>query len=97
MLLQVANPPLVGVLGGVLVGATPLGRLLYRPDSAAAVAQTLRLPIELRVCLGKSHIYPVVPLSVHLSTSKYLACWSAIICQEVPKCATAPGQQHMIL
>ena len=60
MLLQVANPPLVGVLGGVLVGATPLGRLLYRPDSAAAVAHTLRLPIELRVCLGNHQIAPVL-------------------------------------
>jgi len=50
--LQVANPPLVGVICGILVGASPLGQLLYRPDSPAVVAQTLRLPIELRVCLG---------------------------------------------
>ncbi|CAL8465950.1 g5486 [Coccomyxa elongata] len=46
---RVANPPLVGVLAGILVGVTPLGRLLYRPDSPAAVAHTLRLPIELRI------------------------------------------------
>lgn len=47
-----ANPPLVGVICGILVGVSPLGQLLYRPDSPAVVAQTLRLPIELRVCLG---------------------------------------------
>lgn len=56
---QVANPPLVGVLAGILVGVTPLGRLLYRPDSPAAVAHTLRLPIELRVCLGKPPTYHI--------------------------------------
>ena len=73
-MLQVANPPLVGVLGGVLVGATPLGRLLYRADSAAAVAHTLRLPIELRVCLGKSHI----SLFVFICLLPKITCWSAL-------------------
>lgn len=31
-----ANPPLVAVLAGIVVGLTPLGSVLFLPDSAAA-------------------------------------------------------------
>lgn len=56
---QVLNPPLVGVIAGVLIGVSPLGQLLYRPDNPAVAAYTLRLPMELRVCLGKPSFLPL--------------------------------------
>jgi hypothetical protein len=49
---QVMNPPLLGVLAGIAVGACPLGALLYQPSSPAAFARAARLPLELRACLG---------------------------------------------
>ena len=50
--LQIANPPLMGILGGISIGISPLGTLLYQPNSPAAMATTLGLPAELRACLG---------------------------------------------
>ena len=38
-LAQIMNPPLVGVLAGIAVGACPLGALLYQPSSPAAFAR----------------------------------------------------------
>lgn len=33
---QVANPPLIGVLTGIAVGLTPVGSVLFDPAGAAA-------------------------------------------------------------
>ncbi|KAK9807714.1 hypothetical protein WJX72_007038 [[Myrmecia] bisecta] len=49
---QVINPPLIGVICGVLVGVTPLGSVLFQPKSAAALAVTAQLPMELHVAIG---------------------------------------------
>ena len=49
---QIANPPLLGVIAGIAVGASPLGAVLYQPSSAAAAASVAQLPMELNACLG---------------------------------------------
>lgn len=50
--MQIANPPLLGVLAGIAVGMSPLGAVLYHPSSAAAAARVAQLPMELNACLG---------------------------------------------
>ena len=48
LLMQVLNPPLLGVLAGVVVGLSPLGKVLFGPVPAS---QT-RLPWEMQALVG---------------------------------------------
>jgi len=50
--MQIANPPLFGIIAGILVGASPLGTQLFQSDSAMAVHRASQLPTELRTILG---------------------------------------------
>ena len=52
--MQVANPPLFGIIAGILVGISPLGVQLFQSESAIAVHRATQLPTELRTCLGES-------------------------------------------
>ena len=45
LLLQVANPPLLGVVAGVAVGLSPLGAVLFQPHSSAAQVRHPPAPI----------------------------------------------------
>lgn len=52
--LQIVNPPLLGIIAGILVGVSPLGVQLFQPESATAMQRAAQLPTELRTCLGES-------------------------------------------
>ncbi len=56
--LQISNPPLFGIIAGILVGMSPLGTQLFQADSPIALHRAAQLPTELRTCLGESlHTY----------------------------------------
>ena len=52
--MQIANPPLFGIIAGILVGVSPLGVQLFQSESAIAIHRAAQLPTELRTCLGES-------------------------------------------
>ena len=55
--LQVINPPLFGVIAGVVVGLSPAGPLLFLAPSPSAS----KMPFELKIVVGKHCLYaPVV-------------------------------------
>ena len=47
--MQVINPPLFGVIAGVVVGLSPAGPLLFLAPSPSAS----RMPFELKIVVGK--------------------------------------------
>ena len=51
--MQISNPPLFGIIAGILVGASPLGTQLFQPNSALAMHRAAQLPTELKTCLGE--------------------------------------------
>lgn len=51
--MQVINPPLFGVIAGVVVGLSPAGPLLFLPPSPSA----LRMPFELKIVVGEHCSY----------------------------------------
>ena len=51
--MQIANPPLFGIIAGILVGVSPLGVQLFQSESAIAIHRAAQLPTELRTCLGE--------------------------------------------
>ena len=55
---QISNPPLFGIIAGILVGMSPLGIQLFQSDSPIALHRAAQLPTELRTCLGKSQEAP---------------------------------------
>lgn len=73
--LQIANPPLLGILAGIAVGVSPLGALIYQPNSPSALARTMRLPMELETCLGP-YPAPLQSMGQHQHTEqvKSVAC-----------------------
>ena len=46
---QVINPPLFGVIAGVVVGLSPMGPLLFLPLSASGP----KMPFELKIVVGE--------------------------------------------
>ena len=52
--MQIANPPLFGIIAGILVGVSPLGVQLFQSESAIAIHRAAQLPTELRTCLGEA-------------------------------------------
>ena len=51
--MQVINPPLFGVIAGVVVGLSPAGPLLFLAPSPSAS----RMPFELKIVVGKHCSY----------------------------------------
>ena len=51
--MQVINPPLSGVIAGVVVGLSPAGPLLFLAPSPSAI----RMPFELKIVVGKHCSY----------------------------------------
>ncbi len=47
--MQVLNPPLLGVLAGVVVGLSPLGKVLFGPVPASKTS----LPWEMQALVGE--------------------------------------------
>lgn len=54
---QVINPPLLGVIAGVIVGLSPAGPLLFLAPSPSAS----RMPFELKIVVGKEPCRPHPP------------------------------------
>ena len=50
--LQVINPPLFGVIAGVVIGLSPAGPLLFLAPSPSAPS----MPFELRIVVGEQHL-----------------------------------------
>ena len=71
LLVQVLNPPLLGVLAGVVVGLSPLGKVLFGPVPAsqtsrpwemqALVGELLFQGVERPTCsTGNRHVQPLL-------------------------------------
>ena len=54
VVLQVVNPPLFGVIAGVVIGLSPAGPLLFLPPSPSAPS----MPFELRIIVGEPILHP---------------------------------------
>ena len=48
---QIINPPIFGVIAGVVVGLSPAGPLLFLAPSASAA----KMPFELKIMVGELH------------------------------------------
>ena len=66
-MVQVVNPPLVAIVAGVLVAASPVGRLLFMPNTPQSVATRAGLPLVLRSILGLTMCAVQVPHAYNIS------------------------------
>ncbi len=59
---QVINPPLFGVIAGVVVGLSPMGPLLFLPLSTSGP----KMPFELKIVVGELVTHAGVILDIDL-------------------------------